>query len=55
MNTKPYNPFDYLQTDAEIRDFMQDAWADEDSQVFVVALSHWLSYHRLNHAQHNSK
>lgn len=55
MKTKPYNPFDYLQTEDEIRDFLQEASKDEDPQVYVVALSHWLNYHRLNPAQHNSK
>ncbi len=40
-----YNPFDYLETQEEVRDFLQDALNDEDPRVFINALSHWVKYH----------
>jgi probable addiction module antidote protein len=47
MSTKttPYNPFDYLETQAEINDFMTECFQDEDPQIFVNALGHLLKKH----------
>ena len=38
--TKPYNPFDHLLTDAQISDYLTNAFLDDDPSVFVVALGH---------------
>ncbi|MGY0399242.1 MAG: addiction module antidote protein [Ostreibacterium sp.] len=45
IKTKPFNPFEYLETEEEIREYMQSAWEDEDSRIFIVALSHWVKHH----------
>ena len=38
--TSPYNPFDYLETEAEVNEYLNDAFMDDDPQVFLVALGH---------------
>jgi probable addiction module antidote protein len=38
--TTKFNPFDYLETTEEIREFLQEAWDDEDPKVFQLALGH---------------
>ena len=38
--TKPYNPIDHLLTQAEIGDYLTQAFMDDDSAVFVTALGH---------------
>lgn len=45
IKTQPFNPFDYLETEEEIRDYMQSAWEDDDPRAFIVALSHWVKHH----------
>lgn len=41
-NTTPYNPFDYLETEEEIREYLNNAFMDEDPRVFLVAIG-WLA------------
>jgi len=36
--TTPYNPFDYLQGQAEIDAYLAEAFHDEAPHVFLVAL-----------------
>lgn len=38
--TSPYNPFDYLETEEEISEYLNDAFMADDPQVFLVALGH---------------
>lgn len=38
--TKPYNPFDNLLTEADIGDYLTNAFLDDDPAVFVTALGH---------------
>jgi len=38
--TNVYNPFDYLLTDAEIGDYLSQAFLEDDPAIFVTALSH---------------
>jgi probable addiction module antidote protein len=38
--TKPYNPVDFLQNDSEIVDYLNDAFMDEDPDLFIIALGH---------------
>lgn len=45
IKTAPYNPFNYLQTEDEIKRFFEDAMNDENPQVFINALSHWVRHH----------
>ncbi|MCB9482279.1 MAG: putative addiction module antidote protein [Desulfobacteraceae bacterium] len=38
--TAPYNPFDYLETQEEIDDYLTDAFIDDDPRVFLTALGY---------------
>lgn len=40
LKTTPYNPFDYLETREEINEYLNDAFQDEDSRLFIVALGY---------------
>lgn len=40
METTAYNPLDYLQTPEEISAYLDEAFADEDPRIFIVALGH---------------
>ncbi|MFV0576507.1 MAG: addiction module antidote protein [Vibrio sp.] len=47
MNQKnsSFNPFDYMNTQEEINEFLQDCLEDEDPAVFVSALGHLVRKH----------
>jgi len=36
--TSPWNPFDYLESQDEMDQYLADAFLDEDPRVFLVAL-----------------
>jgi len=38
MKTKPFNPVDFLETNEEVSQYLNDAYDDEDPEVFVIAL-----------------
>ena len=38
--TTPFNPMDFLKSDAEIADYLIKAYQDDDPAVFIVALGH---------------
>jgi probable addiction module antidote protein len=38
--TSPYNPLDYLETKEEINEYLNNAFMDDDPQVFLIALGH---------------
>ncbi|WP_457575162.1 addiction module antidote protein [Desulfomarina sp.] len=38
--TSPYNPLDYLKTQEEIHQYLNDAFMDDDPQIFLIALGH---------------
>jgi len=38
MKVKPFNPAEYLQTEEEIAEYLNQAYDDEDPEVFVIAL-----------------
>lgn len=40
METTPYNPFDYLETKEEINEYLNNAFMDDDSRMFIVALGY---------------
>jgi len=40
ITTKPYNPFDYLETREEINEYLNNAYMDEDPRIFLIALGH---------------
>lgn len=40
IETKPYNPFDCLETKEEINEYLNNAYLDEDQRVFLVALGY---------------
>ncbi len=40
METTAYNPLDYLHTPEEISAYLDEAFADEDPRIFIVALGH---------------
>jgi hypothetical protein len=39
--TAPYNPFDYLQMDEEITQYLNDAYMNNDPEVFKTALDYF--------------
>lgn len=45
MMTKTFNPIDYLETEAEIADYLHEAYLDDDPQIFVIALGHLVKHH----------
>ena len=38
--TSLYNPLDYLETKEEINEYLNNAFMDDDPQVFLIALGH---------------
>lgn len=40
MTTKPFNAFDYFDSDDEMMDYLNDCYHDDDPQLFILALSH---------------
>ena len=40
IKTTPFNPMDFLKTDDEIAAYLTEAYRDDDSAVFIVALGH---------------
>jgi len=40
LKTTPYNPFDYLETQEEINEYLTDAFQDEDPRLFIVVLGY---------------
>ncbi|MGV3000841.1 addiction module antidote protein [Vibrio sp.] len=43
--TSPFNPFDYMETQEEINDFLRECLEDDDPTVFVSALGHLVKKH----------
>ncbi|WP_435236381.1 addiction module antidote protein [Psychromonas sp. PT13] len=43
--TTPFNPFDYMDTQDEINDFLRECLEDDDPNVFVSALGHLVKSH----------
>lgn len=40
IKTSPYNPFDHLENDEEINEYLSTAFNDEDPHVFLIALGY---------------
>ena len=40
IETKAYNPLDYLKTDDEIMEYLNDAYLDDDPKIFIIALGY---------------
>ena len=40
IELKPYNPVEFLQNEEEIISYLNDAYSDDDPNVFLVALGH---------------
>ncbi|MCP3429572.1 addiction module antidote protein [Opacimonas viscosa] len=45
MKTKVFNPFDYMDTQEEIHDFLVECFNDDDPKVFINALNHLMKKH----------
>lgn len=45
MKTSKFNPVDYLETEAEISEYLHEAFLDDDPQVFVIALGHLVKHY----------
>lgn len=46
--TKPFNPFDYFETQEEINAYLEACFKDEDPNVFVNALGHLAKHHGIS-------
>lgn len=46
--TTLYNPIDYLESDNEIMGYLNDAYLDDDPNVFVVALGHFARHYGIS-------
>jgi len=46
--TKPFNTFDYLESQEEINAYLADCLKDEDPNVFVSALGHLAKHHGIS-------
>ncbi|HBC3474108.1 TPA: putative addiction module antidote protein [Vibrio parahaemolyticus] len=44
-STTQFNPFDYMETQAEINEFLRECLEDEDPAVFISALGHLVRKH----------
>lgn len=42
---KPFNPFDYFETQDEINAYLEECFRDEDPNLFVNALGHLAKHH----------
>jgi probable addiction module antidote protein len=40
IKTSPYNPLDYLESEEEIKEYLNNAFMDDDPQIFLIALGH---------------
>ena len=38
IKTNPYNPLDFFQSDEEIASYLNEAYADDDPKMFLLAL-----------------
>ena len=38
--TKPYNPVDFFHNDEEVAQYLNDAYMDDDPDMFIIALGH---------------
>ncbi len=45
IKTKPFNPFDYMETKAEIDAYFLECFNDENPQLFINALGHLAKHH----------
>lgn len=45
IKTTEFNPFDYMDTQDEIREFLRECLENEDPNVFVSALGHLVKRH----------
>lgn len=40
IKTSPFNPFDFMDSEAEVHEFLVECFKDDDPKVFVNALGH---------------
>lgn len=40
IKTSPFNPLDYLETKEEVNEYLNNAFMDNDPQIFLIALGH---------------
>lgn len=45
IKTKTFNPFDYMETQAEIDAYMLECFNDDNPNLFVNALGHLAKHH----------
>ncbi len=48
VTTKPFNPFDYFETQVEINAYLVACFQDDDPNVFVSALGHLAKHHGIS-------
>ncbi len=45
VKTKLFNPFDYLETQEEINEYLSECFKEDDPQLFINALGHLARHH----------
>ena len=45
VKTKHFNPFDYLETQEEINEYLSECFKEDDPQLFINALGHLARHH----------
>lgn len=48
IKTKQFNPFDYMQDQAEIDAYLLECFNDENPKIFINALGHLAKHHGIS-------
>lgn len=48
VTTREFNPFDYMETQAEIIEYLQECMQEDDPSIFINALGHLAKRHGMS-------
>ena len=54
VKTKLFNPFDYLETQEEINEYLSECFKEDDPQLFINALGHLARHHGMTNVARES-
>ena len=54
VKTKHFNPFDYLETQEEINEYLSECFKEDDPQLFINALGHLARHHGMTYVARES-